>query len=109
MLSNILPALIMFLITVGLTTLFLVPVTKFPQKNELINFYWAGFWLFLVAIVAISGGVNTLMILDFNTYAFSNAVLFATVICFVLFVMFGWFRLSAMALLAGAKKISKHI
>ena len=105
MLTLLIPALIMFAITVGVATLFPVPITKFPAKNELINFYWAGFWVFLVIITSIAGGVNTLMIMDFNTHAFANALLAATIVCFVCFVTFGWFRLTILALMTGAKKI----
>ncbi|WP_409433688.1 hypothetical protein ACJ3XI_04060 [Litorimonas sp. RW-G-Af-16] len=105
MIANLLPAVIMFAITVSVATLFFVPVTRFPAKNELINFYWAGFWVFLAVIASIAGGVNTLMIVDFNSYAIANALLFATISCFICFVVFGWFRLSATALLAGAARI----
>lgn len=105
MLLQFLPALIMFAITVAFVTIMFVPVTVFPQKNELINFYWAGFWIFLAMIASLAGGSNTLMLLRYDAQNFSNAILFAMVVCFVIFVMFGWFRLSATALLAGAKKL----
>lgn len=99
------PALIMFLITVGVVSLFIVPVTAFPMKNKLVNFYWAGFWLFLALIAAISGGSNTLMLLRVDAMDTSMNMLAGILASFVLFVVFGWFRLSGKALWLGYLRV----
>jgi len=91
----------MFGITIAVATLFFVPITVFPQKNQLINFYWAGFWGFLASIAALSGGSNTLLLMNYDASTVASAITLPTVICFVVFIMFAWFRLSAKALAAG--------
>ena len=107
MLDSLIPTGIMFVFTAFFTTLFFIPITRFPQKHKLVNFYWVGFWLFLAAIAAFSGGMNALLIMQMDTLKFGNAVLFSITICFVLFVMFAWFRLVGLALMSGAKKVSE--
>lgn len=101
MLIQILPGLIMFAITLAFVTLFFIPVTAFKQKNDLIRFYWVGIWVFLAMIAAFSGGSETLTLFDYDVGNFPTALLSALTICFVIFVMFGWFRLSFTAIRAG--------
>lgn len=96
--STILPASIMFLITVGVASLFMVPVTTFPMRNKLVNFYWAGFWVFLALIASISGASNTLMLMRVDVDTVSLNVLAGVLAAFVFFVVFGWFRLSGKAI-----------
>lgn len=103
--GHIFAALIMFLITVGTATLLFVPMTRFPAKNDLVNFYWAGIWVFLAMIAAFAGGINTLMLIDVDVIKIGNAVLAGTVAAFVIFVMFGWGRLSLVALLTLTTKV----
>ena len=91
--TQLLPASIMFFITIGFTSLFFVPVTKFQRKDELVNFYWIGFWLFLALISAIAGAANTLLLLKYDSMAFTDAVLMGVTASFVFFVMFAWARL----------------
>jgi len=93
----------MFAITVGFVTLLFVPATAFKFKNELIRFYWAGIWVFLAFIAAFSGGSETLFMLQFDNRLMADAFLRAMIVCFPLFVMFGWFRLSLLALSKGLK------
>ena len=107
MLDNLIPAAIMFLITACFATLFFVPIVKFKQKHELVKFYWIGFWLFIVALAAFSGGVQSLMLMGMDTTVFGTAVLFSLTLCFPIFVMFAWFRLVGLALLTGAKKVKQ--
>lgn len=101
MLTQLLPALIMFAITLAFVTLFFVPVTAFKQKNELIRFYWVGTWLFIAMIAAFSGGSETLGLLNYETGNVPIALLSALTVCFVIFVVFGWFRLSFAAIRTG--------
>lgn len=101
MLVQILPGLIMFAITLAFVTLFFIPVTAFKQKNELIRFYWVGVWVFLAMIAAFSGGSQTLVLFDYDAQNVATAMLTSLTVCFVIFVMFGWFRLSFSALKAG--------
>ena len=100
MLTQFLPGLIMFAITLAFVTLLFVPVTVFKQKNELVRFYWVGAWFFIAMIAAFSGGSETLTLLNYDVGHFPIALLSALTICFVLFVVFGWFRLSFAAIRA---------
>jgi len=100
---HILPALIMFAITVGFVALMIVPAKAYKQKNELINFYWVGVWVFLAMIAAFSGGNETLYMLSYDSRMVAESLLGAIMLCFVLFVTFGWFRLSFKAIAAGVK------
>ena len=98
MLAHALPVLVMFLYTVLSATLFFIPITRFPRKNKLFNFYWVGFWTFLVIISAIAGADNTLKISGYDASLSSKVILFGSSASFVFFVMFAWFRLSAKAI-----------
>ncbi len=106
--AQILPAIIMFFITVIFAALFFVPATKFPQKNKLINFYWSGFWIYLALIAAFAGASNILLILQYDAMSFSNAALMGISASFVLFVMFAWARLSSSAFIALFKRLRKN-
>ena len=101
MMAHFLPAAIMFAITAGVTSLLCMPVLGFPMKNKLVNFYWAGFWIFLMMISAVAGAMNTLLILDVPAEQTANIYLSILTVCFVIFVVFGWFRLSARAIATG--------
>ena len=109
MLAHYIPVLIMFVYTVLSATLFLIPITRFPRKNKLFNFYWIGFWSFLVIIAAIAGGDGTLKIMGYDASQSSKVLLAGITASFVFFVMFAWFRLSAKAIAAlilrGRKKL----
>jgi len=85
----------MFAYTVLTVTLFFIPITRFPRKNKLINFYWVGFWAFLVTIAAIAGADNTLKIVGYDASKTSKVLLASISVSFVFFVMFAWFRLCA--------------
>jgi len=98
MMAQLLPVLIMFLYTVLSAALFFVPITRFPRKNKLFNFYWVGFWTFLVIITAFAGADNTLKILGYDASHSSKLILAGISASFVFFVMFAWFRLSAKAI-----------
>ena len=100
MLAHSIPVLIMFLYTILTASLFFIPITKFPRKNKLFNFYWVGFWAFLVMIAAFSGGDNTLKMLGYDASHTSKIMLIAISASFVFFVMFAWFRLSAKVIAA---------
>ena len=49
-------------------------------------------------ISAIAGAMNTLIILDVPAEQTANIYLSVLTVCFVIFVVFGWFRLSAKAI-----------
>ena len=102
MLAQYLPAIIMFSITIIVVSLFCIPVTAFPKKNKLVNFYWIGFWVFLAIIASIAGGMNTLLIMGYNSETAANALLAGVNTSFICFVVFAWFRLSAKAFIVGA-------
>lgn len=103
--QEFLPATIMFLITIGFTSILISPAKAFPRKNELANFYWTGCWTFLSFIAALSGASSTLMLLGFDpTHFMTHAIMSAAVASFVCFVVFGWFRLSGAALMVLIRK-----
>ena len=104
MLAQFLPAAIMFAITAAVTSLLCMPVLGFPMQNKLVNFYWSGFWIFLMMISAVAGAMNTLIILDVPAEQTANIYLSVLTLCFVLFVVFGWFRLSARAIATGISR-----
>jgi len=102
--TQLLPASIMFFITIGFTSLFFVPVTKFQREDDLVNFYWIGFWSFLALISSVAGAANTLLLLKYNTMAFSDAALMGITASFMFFVMFAWARLIGTLILSNVKK-----
>lgn len=88
-----LPAMIMFLITVGFASLFCLPATLLKKKSALFNFYWRCFWGFLALITGLAGGSSTLMLLGYESFTFANAALAGVMAAYVSFVVFAWFRL----------------
>jgi succinate dehydrogenase hydrophobic anchor subunit len=101
----LLPPLIMFAITVTVVTLCFLPAT-YERKNKIVNFYWVGVWLFLGLIAAVSGGEQTVLLAGSESPALAKSLQTSATLCFVIFVVFGWFRLSGVALVAGAKKLA---
>ncbi len=87
-------AAIMFFITIGFTATFCFPALKFRQKNQLVQFYWVGVWVFLGAITSLSGAQTILVILGQDVERFATAILFGITAAFVVFVMFAWARLA---------------
>jgi len=100
MLTHYFPGLIMFMITLAFVSLTFVPVTVFKQKNELVRFYWVGAWVFIAMIAAFAGAAETLALMNYDAGNIPIVMLTALTVCFVLFVVFGWFRLSYAALRA---------
>lgn len=94
MLTHYLPGLIMFTITIAFVSLMFVPVTAFKQKNDVVRFYWVGAWVFIAMIAAFAGGAETLILMKYDAGNIPNILLSALTTCFVVFVVFGWFRLS---------------
>lgn len=99
--ASLLPALIMFAITASVTSVLCMPIFAFPLKNKIVNFYWSGVWIFLMLISAFAGAMNTLIILDVPVEQTATIYLTILTLCFIIFVMFGWFRLSAKAIAHG--------
>jgi len=87
-------AAIMFFITVGFAALFWLPVIKFKHKNDLLRFYWTGFWAFLAGLTALAGAQSVLIILGQDVQKITTALLFGVTAAFVAFVMFAWGRLT---------------
>ena len=92
--GQMLAAFIMFTLTIGFGALFSLPAILVRKANPLISFYWRGFWAFLAAIAALSGGQAVLVILGQDVTMFGTAIMRGVTASFVLFVMFGWGRLS---------------
>ncbi len=87
-------AAILFFTTVGFTALLCLPAVKFRQKNQLVRFYWTGFWAFLAILMALSGAQTVLSILGQDVDRFASALLYGVTAAFVVFVMFAWARLA---------------
>lgn len=105
-LTSTLPSLIMFSITVVVTSACFLPAT-YERKSKLLNFYWVGVWLFIGLIAAIAGGEQTVRLAGFGSTEFALRLQFAATLCFVIFVVFAWIRLSGVALLAGARRLTR--
>jgi len=103
MLTQILPGLIMFMVTLAFVSLMFVPVTVFKHKNDLVRFYWIGAWVFIAMIAAFAGGAETLVLLNYDAGNVPFIMLTTLTVCFVIFVVFGWFRLSFAAVHAAIK------
>lgn len=101
--EHLTPTLIMFGLTVIFASMSFFPMTRFPLKNALVNFYWSGFWTFLALIVVVAGAKETLMIAGQDVDVFSTALILALTVTFVMFVIFGWARLA----LKGAATITR--
>ena len=97
-------AAIMFFITVGFAALFWLPALKINHKNDLVKFYWMGFWAFLGGLTALAGAQSVLIILGQNVERFASAMLIGVTAAFVLFVMFGWGRLTLKGLTTAISK-----
>ena len=103
---SLLPPAIMFAITVFVVTLILVPAT-FERKSSLLNFYWVGVWVFLAVIASVAGGSQTVQMVGLEAEPLAGRLQFAATLCFTLFVMFAWVRLSGVALLMGLRRITR--
>lgn len=99
-----LAAATMFLITIGFTALFWLPALKITQKNQLVKFYWMGFWAFLGGLTALAGAQSVLIILGQDVQKFATAILLGVTVSFVMFVMFGWGRLTLKGVTTVIKK-----
>ena len=102
----LLPAAIMLLITILFASAFYWPAVRFPRKGKVLNFYWSGFWAYLGIITAVAGAQVTVAIIGLQADVFSNAVLAALTVTFVMFVVFAWARLALMGLRFAAHKVS---
>lgn len=107
--AQLLPAIIMFAITIGITSLLCMPIFSFPLKNKIVNFYWSGVWVFMMMISAVSGAMNTLILMNIPAEQTATIYLSVLTMCFVAFVVFGWFRLSAKAIALGITKGLKKL
>lgn len=95
----------MFTITVVVVALCFLPAT-YERKSPLLNFYWVGLWIFIGLIAAIAGGEQTVMLAGMDSPALAVRLQTSVSLCFVIFVMFAWFRLSGAALVAGVRRIA---
>lgn len=101
---HFLPAAVMFIFTVAFASVFLIPATSYAPKNAVAGFYWNGIWVFLSAICAVAGAGQTLKLIGMPTIAIEETLLQIMLTTFIVFVVFGWFRLAGKAALHGVKK-----
>ena len=96
---QLIPASIMFVFTFAFASVFLIPATSYSPKNAVVGFYWNGVWAFLSAICAFAGAQQTLGMLDIPAKVTGDVFLQILILTFVIFVVFGWFRLAGKAAL----------
>ncbi len=99
-----LPAFIMFTVTTAIVAVFLIPAS-YERKSALVNFYWVGVWLFLALLAAVSGGEQIVRFLGLDGHNVAVRLQTAILVCFPIFVIFAWARLSGAALIYGLKRI----
>lgn len=102
---HISPAVIMFMFTIAFASAFLIPMTSYSPKNALVRFYWRGIWIFLSTICSFAGAGQTLNMLGFSAQATAEAFLQILLLTFVIFVIFGWFRLAGKAALFTIRRV----
>lgn len=102
--TQLLPSLIMLAITVVIVTLCYLP-TRLKTPSPLVNFYWVGTWFFIGLIAAVAGGEQVAILAGYESPELAMRLKTSATLCFVIFVMFGWFRLSGAALVAGVRRI----
>lgn len=103
-LTPYIPAIIMFSITALIVGLCCLPML-FSSRSKLLNFYWAGFWGFIAMIAATAGGEQGLLLAGIDLLHVTEPLKVSMTLCFVLFVVFGWFRLTGTAIVTVAKRI----
>ena len=99
-----LPAFIMFTVTTAIVAVFLIPAT-YERKSALVNFYWVGTWLFMALLAAVSGGEQIVRFMGLDGHVFAVRLQTAIIVCFPIFVIFAWARLSGAALIHGLKRL----
>lgn len=108
MIQIVTPVLIMFVYTVVLSALLIIPALKVHIKHDLTRFYWRGFWIFLMLIAAFSGGQQILKMAGVQVEAASTFYLAGLVAAYIAFVVFAWFRLTWVTLSAAGLKFFRR-
>ena len=98
-----LPSIIMFFVTVGVVSLFVLPILKVRFESGVLRFYWRGVWGFLIAITCVAGAMNTLVLINIDVVSVTETALNLLLPGFVLFVVVGWFH----TVLLGATKLGR--
>lgn len=94
MIQTFIPSLIMFVVTVVVAALLIIPALRVHVKHDLTRFYWRGFWIFLMLIAAFAGGQQILTLSNINVDAASTFYLAGLSAAYITFVVFAWFRLT---------------
>ena len=94
---------IMFLVTVGVVALFVLPMRRWRPDSAIVRFYWKGVWMFLIAITAVAGGMNTLLLLGIDAVEVTQFCLNVLLPSFVGFVVLGWFHMVGFGLIKAAR------
>ncbi len=105
-LTPFLPSLIILAITV--VTLACANCRHVSKHPPLVNFYWGGTWFFIGPIAAIAGSAKTMILADYDSPELAMRLKSSATLCFVIFIVFGWFRLSGATLVAGVWRIGSH-
>jgi len=94
MIQTIMPSLIMFVFTVVIAALLIIPALRISVKHDLTRFYWRGFWIFLMLIATFAGGQQILELSNVKVDAASTFYLAGLTAAYITFVVFAWFRLT---------------
>lgn len=94
MIQNFTPSFLMFVATVLISALLIMPALKIRVKHDLTRFYWRGFWIFLCLIAAFSGGQQILKLAGVDSSNASVFYLAGLTASYITFVVFAWFRLT---------------
>lgn len=94
MIQTFTPSLLMFIATVLVSGLLIMPALKVRINHDLARFYWRGFWLFLCIIAAFAGGQQILLLAGVDVSNASVFYLGGLTASYIIFVIFAWFRLT---------------
>lgn len=94
MIQSFTPTILMFIATVLVSALLIMPALKFHIKHDLARFYWRGFWIFLCLIATFAGGQQILALAGADVEKASVFYLAGLTASYITFVVFAWFRLT---------------
>lgn len=102
-----LPPFVMFMTTVAMAALLALPITRWKPANRVVRFYWRGVWGMYIAIAAVAGGMNTLMLLGVDAVAETQVMLNILLPGVVLLTVVGWFHLVGLGVFKAARRIAR--
>ena len=99
-----LPPVIMFAVTAGVCALFALPMRRWRPRSGVVRFYWRGVWVSLMAMTAMAGGMNVLVLLGLDVVGPTELLLSVLLTGFVALVVVGWVHMAGL----GAWKVARR-